>query len=518
MGSAARRVFAWLLLSAGAAAVAATASSSHWSAHGGQQDGPLLEERIAARQSPMDDLRDDLLLDSEDPAEQHMTINAIEIVDGAVTASKIADGAVTALKIADGEVKTADLADASNDASAPTGIVTSKIENGSITTGKLANLAVTSAKLAGSDADNALLGIDRAVTATALGDGAVTTRALFPGSVTDDKLDQGSDGVLARVSDLRVDFDGLKIDDGTSPNDGSNLVHWNNLDGVPSDIIATKATDLDCNDGSGCVDSTDLEADAVTDDKIMSVGAAKVTTGTLNPARIPVITGGMVTTIDADGLTGANIADGAIGAHDLAPGVLRGAHSVSGTAVVANAPTGNIALGTITGEAAPGDGAPTGNIALKTIAASNLADGAVTADKLTANAVYSGTSGLVSTMTNDGAPNVVATADITIPGSGGSHVVLVNGQTVLSCSGGTCSGSLTWELVNDGGSPVGLARSIKLGGPGDLPIFVSGLDVGVPSGSTGFTYSLVVTYSSVDGSDTLTASTSDITVVDLGRS
>lgn len=65
----------------------------------------------------------------------------------------------------------------------------------------------------------------------------------------------------------------LQVSDATPPNTSSNVVHWNNLGGVPSGFVdgvddtGGTASNLSC---SECVDTADIAADAVTSDKILN--------------------------------------------------------------------------------------------------------------------------------------------------------------------------------------------------------------------------------------------------------
>lgn len=232
-----------------------------------------------------------------------------------------------------------------------------------------------------------------------------------------DEISSQIAGVHGAIGDLLLD---LATDDGTPPNTGSNLVHWNNLNGVPADFA----------DGDDAVD------------------------------------GGIAAGLDCaaciDGGTGGQIADESITSDDIATNAIF-SDELADNAV----DTAAIQIGAVTGEAVPLPGSPVGKIALGTIGSANLADGAVDTSAIQDMAVTSSKidpSFIVDVMSARAAwsapstpttvapltPTVVASA--TLAGSS-ADVILLTGQfqaTLASSLDPSQPVLFQWQVIRDG--------------------------------------------------------------------
>ncbi len=198
--------------------------------------------------------------------------------------------------------------------------------------------------------------------------------------------------------------DELGTGDGTPPNVGSNLVHWDNIVGMPSGFADSTdnradgttdhgelegledddhpqyATDADlaaheaaADPHPGYVEDGELDAHAADPGAhhAKTVDASELTAGELDPARIP-----------AGAIDGARLADGAVTAADFAP------DAVTGAAVADGSLTGSdLAAGSVNGDRISAGTITAGRLAVGAVDSTRIADGGVSTADLAAGAV-----------------------------------------------------------------------------------------------------------------------------------
>ena len=119
------------------------------------------------------------------------SVNAAQLVNGAVTTDKLANGAVSTSKIASGAVTSASLANGS--------VTSGKIANAAVGTAQVVDAAITTIKLADASVNNDKLA-GNAVTTAKKSNGAVTASKIANFAINDpEKVTQGS----LRMSHLR---------------------------------------------------------------------------------------------------------------------------------------------------------------------------------------------------------------------------------------------------------------------------------------------------------------------------
>ncbi len=364
----------------------------------GKATGSILERTIVGA-----NLQTETVTDQELAAG---SVGTSEIQDESILSEDIKNGEVKTSDIGTGEVKTANLADASNTAT-PTGVTNAKIENNAVTSDKILNGEVTSADIAdgtivgGAGGDIAAdtitageLGAE-SVGSSELADNAVDTAAIQTGAVTLAKL--GADSV---DSSKIVDGSVTGTDVGSKTITGANIADFTIEGGADNGVGAVVNQIKD-----GSITSDDLAADAVskklqpnsvTSEIIKNgevTGDGSATSGT-TAGDLALNTVGTRNLVDlsvtdakvAAGLSGSKVngavaeathalsADSAASAADLACTGCIGTVDLADGAVTFD----KIAKGAVRGEGAPSVTTPTnGNIALKSIDESNLADGSV---------------------------------------------------------------------------------------------------------------------------------------------
>lgn len=236
---------------------------------------------------------------------------------------------------------------------------------------------------------------------------------------------------------------------------------------------------LDTTPGSEAVDTAAIRNDAVTDDKIAGVAAAKL---------LGVVRHFQIADVDMSALIGwldpANIAR----------------ESISGLKLVLASDKGG----------APGETGLTGNnIERDSVGGDRLSAGSVDTSRLDANAT-SFWSPLFNAPVAGGGSVVLEAADLTVTGSG-THLVSVSGQATMNCS---CAPGETvhvhYVLLQDGVT-IGAMHSVVLE-EGDVETVPFSAVAVAPSGTRN--YDLQV---SVSGSASVSVSSLSMTVVDLGR-
>ena len=212
-----------------------------------------------------------------------------------------------------------------------------------------------------------------------------------------------------------------------------------------------------------------------------SITTAEIRNGTIK--------GEDVTTVDADGLTGANVKDATLTQDDLAPNAVA---------------SSEIADGAIT--------------------ADDLANGSVATDKQKANVALS-LVGSPPTLVVPATPGVVtdASTSATINIAGGSHVVLVMGQAqVVGTPVGADVMTVSVQLF-EGETPISAEYRDQLTATDPtltLPVWGMIPSSVVPPASAGIhTYTLRLTASSTSAApSTVTATNVQVNAIDLGRS
>jgi len=220
--------------------------------------------------------------------------------------------------------------------------------------------------------------------------------------------------------------------------------------------------------------------------------------------------------------------------------------------------TGEIADGAVRGEAAPAAGFPSGDIALKTITAANVANGtlrggddlttaneimdgtvtgfdiatdavgrdelragAVSADKLLANAATGVTGGpgkVVTVSGPDAAEDSLASAVITPAGSGtADHMVLLTGQFQAVWQSGSDAVTIEWQVM-DGTREIGPAYRTTLEPLQQTTGSVSFVDAQATEGvARTYTLRVAVDPGGVTSTREVRFLSDALTAVDLGR-
>ena len=270
------------------------------------------------------------------------TVATSHLVDNAVTENKIANDAVTADKIAANAVTENKLATNS--------VTTGKIQDGAVIADKLGSNSVTTEKISDGNVTESKLATN-SVTTGKIQDGAVTTDKLGASSVTGEKI---QDGVISKDklnTALKEEIDGkVNKTEMTGDVTSTTLTITNGENRLFGDSNLTVELKNDT------VDTAHLKDNAVTADKI----AANAVTENK---------------IANDAVTSAKIQDGAVSKDKLSE-ALR--NEIDGK-VNRTEFTGDITSNTIT--VTGGTDKLLGDVKLE------VADGAITADKLATNAV-----------------------------------------------------------------------------------------------------------------------------------
>lgn len=260
------------------------------------------------------------------------SLHAGAFADGSIPTAALKDGAVTVDKIAAGALS-ADL-----------------IEAGSITTDKLAAGSVTADKIASGTI--AAIGIDA---------GSITTDKLAAGAVTADKIAAGTIEAIG-ISAGSITTDKLAAGAVTADKIKTGTIT------ADSGIIA-----------NGAIGTTQIADGSITDAKIVTLTASKITSGTIDAAEVNVVN------LRADNITTGTINGKVIpelGSDKIKDGAISGVKIVNG-AVVAD----KIAEGAVTAAKIVSSAVTTDKLAANAVTANKILAGAITTDKLDANAV-----------------------------------------------------------------------------------------------------------------------------------
>src|SRR6266511_4910427 len=179
-------------------------------------------------------------------------------------------------------------------------VVSRSIKNGQVKKPDLANAAVVNTKLAA-----------LAVSTEKLADNAVTTAKLGDSQVTIPKL--------SFDPATQTELDALASSDGNPPNTGSNLVHWDNLNGVPAgfadgtDDTGNTANEWHLAGNAGTNPATNFVG--TTDDNPLNLRVNNARAFRLEPAsdgtnQSPNVIGGIADNSVAPGANGATISGG----------------------------------------------------------------------------------------------------------------------------------------------------------------------------------------------------------------
>ena len=239
-------------------------------------------------------------------------ITTAKLADDAVTAAKIADGAITSAHIAADTVVAADIA--------ANAVTASELADNAVDTAAIAADAVTGAKIADDAVDSEHLAADSidaehyapgSVDATALASNAVTTAKINADAVDGTKIaddainsEHYTDGSIdtAHIADAQITTAKIADDAVTAAKVGTfNLADLTNVHtATPSDGQVLK-----------WVNSNSRWEPAV------DAGASGATLGDGDYGEVTVSSSGSVFTIDNDVITGAKIADDAVGAEHI---------------------------------------------------------------------------------------------------------------------------------------------------------------------------------------------------------
>jgi phage minor structural protein len=200
------------------------------------------------------------------------TANKIQIASGDVI-----DGAITTLKIASGAVDNARLANLAVDAAklASNAVNNSKIADGAVTTSKVASAAIDSAQIKDAAITSAKIA-NAAVGAAAIVNAAIGTAHIADAAITSAKIGSLAvgtgaiqDGAITNAKIANAAVDSAKI-----ANAAITSAHIANA-AVGAAAIANAA-----------IGTAHIQDAAITNAKISNVDASKITTGTLDAARV----------------------------------------------------------------------------------------------------------------------------------------------------------------------------------------------------------------------------------------
>ena len=260
------------------------------------------------------------------------SLHAGAFADGSIPTTALKDGAVTVDKIAAGALS-ADL-----------------ITAGSITTDKLAAGAVTADKI---DAG--------AIAAIGISAGSITTDKLAAGAVTADKIAAGTIEAIG-ISAGSITTDKLDAGAVTADKIAANTIT------ADSGIIADSA-----------IGTTQIADGSITDAKIVSLTASKITAGTIDAAEVNVVN------LRADNITTGTINGQVIpelGSDKIKDGAISGVKIYNGAVT-----TDKIDDGAVTSAKVVANAITAEKIATNAVTANKILAGAITTDKLDANAV-----------------------------------------------------------------------------------------------------------------------------------
>lgn len=318
---------------------------------------------------------------------------------------------------------------------------------------------------------------------------------------------------------------------------GTDTVHVSRIDGL-ADAETARARDLTCD---ACVEADELLDRAVTDGKIASVDAGKLTSGVLDNARIGdgSIVGAKLAerSVTADRLYGEIQAGQIVGLEaEKVSGVLTAA-TIDGSDVTgeisATQLAGTIDMALIAADAITGDKIATGTIGVAQLAAESvgteeLVPGAVTADKQTSNAARLTAVDLNTLTELTSGYDAPSSVDVLTTQGPAAHNVMVTGQAQLSCICSNAGDLVTVEyqlirLDNVTGIPtrtvVSPTYSVLLrNGHNTAPVSISFLDRDVAAGDHQYTLRFEDTPLTPSATAESSASGTVINAVDLGRS
>ena len=324
------------------------------------------------------------------------SVTADKIKAGAITADKIDAGAITAEKIAAG-VLSADL-----------------ITAGSITTDKLAAGAVTADKI---DAG--------AIAAIGISAGSITTDKLAAGAVTADKIAAGTIEAIG-ISAGSITTEKLHAGAVTADKIAANTIT------ADSGIIADSA-----------IGTTQIADGSITDAKIVSLTASKITAGTIDADKVNVVN------LVADNITTGTINGKVIpelGGDKIAAGAISGVKVING-AISEN----KIAEGAVTAAKIVSSAITTDKLAANAVTANKILAGAITTDKLDANAVTADKIKAYTITANKLASDVGSSLDLSSNKAITTLVKDVGGKAVTFTQYNTPTGYKTGDIwVNTG--------------------------------------------------------------------
>jgi len=399
-------------------------------------------------------------------------VEANKIATGAVLSAKIADNAVTVSKIIDGAVAAAKIATGAvlSDKLADNAVTVSKINAGAVTEVKIADLAISASKLADEAVTNAKLGplavdaskiANNAITNTKIDDNAISTPKLQANAVVADKI--AANAVVA--SKLYIgDFNNICPDADMQDNgawggtrtlvaassDGANATVWTSSNIIRDDsgagnygFVQSRLFSVTADEtlwvqaqirrsgaGSGGCSVRIYFYDSEAKDNgvyqtIVSTSAFVPVTGSLN---VPVPAGKKFGLIQAhkDNTTPASY--------------------IFGGVVVRRAASGELIV----------DGAITADkVAANAISAASIQSNAVTSDKIIANAITTAKINTGAITANEIASNAVTTAKINA-GAVTANEIATNAVTAAKIVAGTitatelASNSVTTAKINAG--------------------------------------------------------------------
>lgn len=375
--------------------------------------------------------------------------------------------------------------------------------------------------------------VDGAIESIDLADGTIVLADLNTLSIdtmfaTDDELADETaarsveDAALSAFDDELATSVNGGVPNSVAPGDA--LVDWSRLKGVPvgfadnvdndsgadayaaleqfkGDLATPHATGV--NSGEGLVDFTQLENVSIGDALITDVDVSKLT-GQIGTAQIA------SSAITGDKLALATDKGGEPGIEAIQNDNIE-ARTILGDRLV---------LGAITALELGVDAVTTDKIQDGQVTRSDLADGAVSTAKTTAN--IAGAAG-VGGVLNSGTSSIDATQTfLTIPESGVDHKILVTGQVQLNCT--VCDSSLesfTYTVKRSGGTAgdgyLLPSYTVAAGGVGSQIVLpISLVDTVAQSGGS-VVYTLEVSMTTASGTDSVAVVSPMLIATDLGR-
>ena len=226
-------------------------------------------------------------------------IDSARIGDAAITTAKIENGAITNAKIGTAAIDTANIKEGAIDSAriGDAAITTAKIENGAITNVKIGTAAIETthikdgaidnAKIANGAIDNAKIGT-AAIDTVNIVDGAINNAKIANGEITNAKIKNGAidSAKIKKAAIGTACIADAAITSALIANGSIGNAHITN--GAITSAKIENGAITNAHIANAAIETAKIKDGAITNAKISNMDAGKITTGTLNAARVAI--------------------------------------------------------------------------------------------------------------------------------------------------------------------------------------------------------------------------------------